>query len=469
MIAGFALFLGLFIAAGVWALREEHTSRKDYFLAGQNAPPWMVGISAIATNNSGYMFTGMLGYTYVAGLSAVWVAAGLVLGDFLASLFVHRRFREQAGRSCVVSYTSLLVSWLGPEARVLRVVAALIALVFLLTYAGAQLSAASKVLSAVTDWPVNTGAFVAAAVVLTYCFAGGVRASMWTDVVQGVLMFLTMLLIAVVAADALGGAEQVVRQAEQVPGLLDGYPDNALAGVAGGVLFASSWVFAGLNVVGQPHIMSRIMTLDRPEGYRYVRFWYYLWYALFYTVVILVGLLARVAIPELGELDPEGVLPHLAMQWLPGFFVGFVVAGVFAACISTADSQILTCAATLATDVNEQWFRRPWVVRWTTLGCTLLALLVVLWENVNVFGLVIFAWSGMGCAFGPLLMVYIAGGRPSEATAVIMMLAGLGTAVLWGTSGLSEYVYEGFPGMIASLLVWAVSRAQFWARSETTS
>lgn len=458
IVAGFTLFMLLFVGAGLLSLRKKHNSRKDYFLAGQNAPPWMVGISAIATNNSGYMFTGMLGYTYIAGLSAVWIALGFVLGDFIASLFVHQRFRRQAGLREAVSYTGLLSSWTGNDARVLRAVASLITLVFLLAYAGAQLSAGNKVLSVIVDWPQNMGALIATAIVMAYCFAGGVRASMWTDVAQGVLMFFTMVLMAVVALDALGGVASATSAARQVPGLLNWHPDSAMTGVLGGLFFAFSWVFAGVTVVGQPHIMSRIMTLDKPGNYQYVRLWYYLWYALFYMVVIVVGLLARLVLPELGAADPEKALPYMAQQWLPGFWVGLVVAGVFAACISTADSQVLTCAATLANDVNRRWFGKPMALRLATTVCMLLALLVVLWENVSVFGLVVFAWSGMGCAFGPLLMVYVSGGRPNETTAVIMMLSGLFTVILWGSLGWGAWVYEGFPGVVVPLLVWLVSR-----------
>ena len=107
----FIAFLSIFVAIGVSSMRKSRHSREDYYLASSSIPPWLVGLSAMATNNSGYMFIGVIGYTYATGLAAIWLMVGWIAGDFLASLFVHKRLREATGISREASYAGVLSHW----------------------------------------------------------------------------------------------------------------------------------------------------------------------------------------------------------------------------------------------------------------------------------------------------------------------------------------------------------------------
>lgn len=466
MFAAFLAFLAVFLLVGLASLRARRDTWDDYFLAGRNAPPWMVGLSAVATNNSGYMFIGLVGYAYVVGLPAIWIGIGLVLGDFLSSLVVHRRFREAAGATGEASYAAVLARWQGGEQRVVRMLAALITLIFLIAYAAAQLIACGKPLAAMAGWPSYAGALLGFVLVVAYCFAGGVRASMWTDVVQAWVMVLSLMVLLAAAGMALGGAGEILDGWRATPGFLDWKPvDYALPGVIGGALFAVSWVFTGLSVTGQPHIMARIMTLRDPREYRRVRPWYYLWYAGMYLMVIAAGMLARLLQPELAGGDTELALPLMAAQLLPGVLVGLILAGVFSATLSTADSQILACSAALARDLLPRHFVRPIAFKISTVLCATVALGVALFGQHNVFNLVIFAWGAMGAAFGPLMFVYASGGRTSEPLAVTMILSGLVIAIGWRVAGLHSAMYEGMPAMLFSFALYFAWRFAARARA----
>jgi sodium/proline symporter len=229
-------------------------------------------------------------------------------------------------------------------------------------------------------------------------------------------------------------------------------PDLPFGAISGPLLFVAGWMFAGYGVVGQPHIMVRFMTMDNPQNINRVRLYYYSWYAAFYTLTILAALSARLLLPQTTSFDAELALPTLALQLLPEVFVGLILAGLFAATMSTADSQILSCSAAITRDFAFGKKRSYLVTKLATVGVTAIALVIALSGNESVFSLVLIAWSALACAFAPLLTVYALGGKPSETLALTMMVTGLGAMLMWRYLGLSETMYEIAPGILAGLL-----------------
>ena len=459
MIVSFVAFLALFVLIGVSSMRLSRGTKGDYYLASHGVAPWLVGLSAVATNNSGYMFIGVIGYTYATGLASIWLMLGWIAGDYIASTFVHARLRAAAGRTGEMSYVGVLNNWGGPGSPLWQRLGALLSVVFLLAYAAAQLVAGSKALQVLLEWPSWAGAVMGAVIVAAYCVAGGIRASIWTDAAQSFVMIAAMGLMLVVAVASLGGPEAALAQMGQVEGYLDWFPrDLALPGLAGGLLFALSWMFAGFSVIGQPHIMVRFMTLDSPSRMRQARAWYYLWFTAFYAMATAVGMLARVYLADPGDFDAELALPTMAMELLPPVLVGLVLAGIFAATISTADSLLLSCSAALTHDL---WPRPVDSTRLLKVSTVLMAGVALLWALANqqsVFGLVIMAWSALASAFAPLLVVLALGGRPGARLVLAMSIIGVLVALVWRWAGLAGAVYEGMPGILAGLLVYAIGR-----------
>lgn len=456
MLASFITCLLLFVAIGVSAARKSRGTSRDYYLAEQSVPPSLVGLSAVATNNSGYMFIGAIGYTYAVGLASVWLMVGWIAGDFLASLFVHHKLREAAAETTQSSYAGILSHWGGRlHFNTLRRTTALITLLFLLAYASAQLIAGSKALSVLLDWPIWAGAVLGAIIVVAYCFSGGIRASIWTDAAQSVVMVFAMGLMLIVALQASGGFSGAAAKMGAIEHFLDWYPqDLPFPGVGGGILFVASWLFAGLSVIGQPHIMIRFAALSDAKDMRRARVYYYLWFTVFYAMAIAVGLLARILLNNPAAFDAELALPTMALELLPPPLVGLVLAGIFAATISTADSLILSCSAALSNDLLKQKLHESWKIRLSTLGMTTIALGLSFTDNQSVFALVILAWSALASAFAPLLIVLCLGGRPGEKLAMSMMLGGVLTASAWRWAGLADAVYEGMPGILMGLTIY---------------
>lgn len=459
VVTSFLLFLGVFVAIGLSSVRRSRHTKQDYYLASSSVHPALVGLSAVATNNSGYMFIGVIGYTYATGLAAIWIMLGWILGDYLASLFVHQRLRQATQRSGEVSYAGVLSHWYkgapGAQRRDgLQRLIGVVSLVFLLAYASAQLVAGSKALHVLFGWPAWGGAVMGATLVLAYCWAGGIRASIWTDAAQSVVMITAMGAMLWVATVALGGVSESLHKMSSVDGFLDWFPkDLVLPGLAGGVLFAISWLFAGMSVIGQPHIMIRFMALDDPQRMRRARLWYYLWFLAFYTMATGVGMLSRVYLGDPAAFDAELALPTMAQQLFPPVLVGLMLAGIFAATLSTADSLILSCSAALTHDVLPLRIESTRAIKWVTALVCMLALAWALLNRESVFSLVILAWSALASAFAPLLLVMCSGRHPGQTLSMIAVIAGLAVSLIWRFAGLHSFMYEGMPAIVVGLLI----------------
>lgn len=461
VMASFIFFLVLFLGVGLASAFASKGTRKDYYLANSTVKPWLVALSAVATNNSGYMFIGVIGYTYVTGLASIWLMIGWILGDFVASLFIHRKLREATGETHEASFAGVMAAWHGRSFTAWRRMAAVVMVIFLGAYSAAQISAGGKALHGVLGWQPETGAVIVAGMVLAYSIAGGIRASIWTDALQSFVMIGAMCVLFYVGVSGQGGWGATVNAWNGVPDFMNLFPGDLLfPGALGISLFVVGWMFAGASVIGQPHIMVRFMTLDDPGSMGRVRGWYYSYFTIFYLLATGVGMLSRLYLPDLQAMDPELALPTMAVELLPAILVGVVLAGIFAATMSTADSLVLSCSAAVTHDLLPTKLENPREIKLATTAVTALALFIALSDNSSVFSLVILAWSVLASAFAPMLLLMAARRDIGEGAAIGMMIAGVATALVWRELGYHAYVYEGMPGILAGLaLGWAASRS----------
>lgn len=461
-ILAFALFLLLFALIGMWSARSARAGEADYLLAGRSVTPLLAAMSAAATKYSGYMFIGLMGYVYTFGLSAIWLVFGFFFGDLIAFSFVHKRVRKATEETDALTFADLISRWHGGEYRVVRVAVAVLTLVFLSTYAAAQFNAGGKALEVLFGWPMFSGTLIGAGVILGYCLVGGLRASIWTDAAQSLLMMVAMCLLLVAAVTAAGGIGGFLDKLEAVsPTYLD-FGRERLGGLDAVALFAFGWLFNGIGVTGQPQIMVRFMALDYARHTFRTGVYYFAWSGVFLAVTFLVGLSIRIFVAKTGGFDAELALPALAQNLVPGVAVGVVVGGVFAASMSTADSQVLSCAAVLSDDLKL--VRGASAQRLGTIMIVALTIAIAVFASPSVFTLVIFSWSALACSIGPLVILHALGQRPSQRVCLAMMTVGLIVALGWRQVGLNRIVYEGLPGMAAAFAVWVAARLVEWGR-----
>ena len=451
----FIAFLIMFTVVGIYSAKYKQDTTTDYLLAGRQVNPWLTALSAMSTGQSGLLFTGQVGYAYSRGISAIWLVIGWAIGDYLAWWLIFRRLRtvsEDYKSDTVSNFLSK-----GKD-RFIALVSALITIAFLGAYAAAQLVAGSKALHSVFGWNYYLGIIVGTVIVVIYCFSGGIRASIWTDAVQSVVMIVSLLLLLGVSIIAGGGLGNIWNNLGNIDANLTNLlPDNFSWGF---LPFFLGWLVAGFGVVGQPHILVRAMAIDSADNVRFARDLKTVCGLVNSFAAIFIGLSARVLLPSLGDNDPELALLYMSLNLLPGILVGLMLAGLFAATISTADSQILSCSAALTQDVFPQVAKSYKFAKLGTLTVGALAFIIAISGTNNVFALITFSWSALASGLGVLLILRVFNKPVSSGAGIAMMLGGIVTAIVWNSVlQFSGGMYEVFPGMVVSALIyWTFSR-----------
>jgi sodium/proline symporter len=451
-------FMLLFTGVGVYSATKKQNDTTDYLLAGRSVNPWFTALSAMSTGQSGFLFMGQVGYAYRTGISSIWLSIGWAIGDYIAWWLFFKRLREISEET----QTETVSGFLGQNtngARLITVISALITIGFLSAYAAAQLVAGSKALSAVFNWDYTVGIIIGTIIVVLYCFSGGIRASIWTDSIQAIIMIGSLLLLLAISIIKCGGFNGVLTQLAEIdPALVNLSPADLPLGF---IPFFIGWAVAGFGVVGQPHIMVRAMAIDNADNVAKARNIKVIAGFIAAFASLGVGLTARVLLPNLLDNggDAELTLPLLSLELLPVALVGLMLAGIFSATMSTADSQILSCSAALTQDIFPEFAHSYKIVKLGTLTVTAIVFVIALFGSQSVFFLVTFAWSALASALGPLFMVRVLQQPINKIVAVAMMIVGISTAIIWGTNPeLKKLVYEVLPGMTAGILVYLIAR-----------
>lgn len=451
VIISFLVFMLLFAGVGMASIRVKKDTTDDYLVAGRGMHPALAALSAVSTWNSGYMFIGFIGFMWLMGYSAIWISIISTIGQLVAWIWLYKYIQQEGNERNIRSLSSLVANVKGaPEAKM----AAICSVAFLLIYAGAQLSSGGKALFAMLGWAEWVGIIIGFVLVVAYCYAGGIRASIWTDAAQSCVMIVGSTLLCYVALSEVGWFSGLHSSLNDIdPALTSITPPDLELGF-------SMWVFAfflgGLGVAGQPQVVSRIMTLESEEDRKQACIWFFVWQTPFLALMIFIGLASRVIFPESGSFDPELALPLLAMDVLGPFWVGLILASIFAATMSTADSQVLACTAAITDDLIPEWSTNHKKTKITTMVmafvATCLSLGAYFTGNNSVFSLVVLAVYGLGGMFIPLIIVRMSGFKPSSRHSMVMMTAALVAVIAWRILGLNVHIFESVPGMGAAFI-----------------
>lgn len=449
-------FLAFFIFVGLLSVTKRQKSAEDYLLASRSICPSFVGLSAAASTASGFGFTGIIAFGYTMGLAGAWFIFGIIFGSLIAFSVTSRRFRAYSQEHNTVSYTEFLACEKGKSCTRLRFILGLVSIVAVTLYATAQLAAGSKALHVLFEWDYNAGAILGAIIVLVYCWAGGIRASIWTDVVQIIVMYAAMTILMFAALSKIGGLSGLYAALAAIdPQLVNIVPHN---NPFGPFLFILGCLSVGVSFIGFPHVMVRFMTLKTESDARKAVWWFEGSYGAFYITAYIVALCTRVLLPEAADFDKELALPEMALDLLPSVLVGVILAGIFAGTISTADSLVLSSTASLSRDIFHKYRDSYNFMKISTLVFTAAALGIALYGSKNVFDLVLFVIAIMGAGFAPLLFIRIMRWPLSERLAISIVVLGLAAAIYWRLAGYHIYVFDSLPGMVIAMGAYGIAQ-----------
>ena len=465
IVISFCVFLLLFAAVGLWASKHKTKTTEDYLVAGRSVSPWLTALSAFSTGNSGFWFVAFMGLAYRHGLSSVTFAVSFFIGNWSTWYWAHHRIRKQSEDIKATSATHFIgTDRHGNVSRIITLITGVITFVFLSIYAAAQLKVGAIATENIFDWPLWIGCTLGALLIILYCFSGGIRASIWTDAVQSIVMLGSLALLVFVAWFHVGDPITLVNKLTQIdPQLVTLTPNDATWGFA---MYFIGYVFGGIGTIGQPHIFVRFIALNSPDSVARTRNIYLIYFFSFIVVAMFVGLYGRVLLPDLGlglsgdalKNATEQVLPKLSSQLLPGILTGVILAGIFAATISTADSQVLACSAIVTQDVFPVWKHSYLASKITTVVVLILSLVIAIAAPGSVFGIILLAWSSIAATITPILIVRLFKLPLPTWLALVMIASGFGIVLYWELlTAYNDAMYSALPGIALPGIIYAIA------------
>ena len=449
-------FIGM-IAIGLWAWKKSTADIDGYLLGGRQLSPSVAALSAGAADMSGWLMLGLPGAAFVAGLSASWIAVGLFVGALVNYIVVAPRLRVHTERTGdAITIPDFLEKRFEDRSHVLRVVAALVFIIFFTLYTSAGMVSGGKLFESAFGADYAFGLWLTAGVVIVYTLFGGFLAVSLTDFVQGVIMFVALILVPIVAFGLLDwqvtGALQVAN-----PGAFD-----IMAGMTGLTLISSlAW---GLGYFGQPHIIVRFMAVRSVRDIPAMRAIGMGWMGISLLGAIATGLVGAAYVIRTGTpiSDPETIFILLSEVLFDPLITGFLIAALLAAIMSTVSSQLLVSSSSLTEDFYRIYLRREasqrelvTVGRVSVLLVALVAIFLAYDPDNTILGLVANAWAGFGAAFGPVVILSLTWKRLTRNGALAGILVGAATVLFWiyapvleGGATLSSILYEIVPGFL---------------------
>ena len=451
--------LGIVGIIGFMALKKSSGSGTDYFLASQNVSPYLLALSSTASKFSGFMFIGIMGTAYLKGTIVIWMCLGLAIGNIVYAPIISLLQKTNI-TGWALSVGELMTFWRGENRVWLRRLVGVLTLAFFIVYAAAQFKAGGKALGVAFGQPYYVGIWLCTVVVLFYCWTGGIRASIWTDAAQLIMMFASFILILVMAIIQEGGVGNLIEAfVATAPGTdaVSFIPQNlSIGGYPGFFLYFIGFIALGMGVLGNPHIVIRAMALENPKDAKKFIVTMYSVETLFLFFVVAVGLCTRVILGQLNNFDAEVSLILSAQKILPQVAVGFLLAGIISSALSTADSQIISCSASLMRDLPEPPRDSIFWAKVGTVSIALLAALVAVFAQDSVYTLVTLAFSGLGASIGSVLVLRLLNADISEWGAIAVAVAGATAVVVWYAWELQSYCNEALVGFASAFITYFV-------------
>ncbi|WP_369796895.1 sodium/proline symporter PutP [Arsukibacterium sp. MJ3] len=451
------------IGIGLYAYRNTDESVSGYMLGGRKLGPGVTALSAGASDMSGWMLMGLPGAMYLTGLSSAWIAVGLLIGAYLNYIVVAPRLRVYTEvANDAITIPDYFEKRFEDNSRLLRVVSSVVIVIFFTLYTSSGVVGGGKLFESSFNLSYELGLYVTAGVVVIYTLIGGFMAVSMTDFVQGCIMFVSLILVPVVALDHLGGFGEVKQVVSSIdPQLINWVGASSFIAIVS----ALSW---GLGYFGQPHIIVRFMAIRSVKDIKAARRIGMSWMLVTIVGALMTGFvgIAYVAQTKMTLADPETIFIVFSQFLFHPFIAGFLLAAILAAIMSTISSQLLVTSSSLTEDFYKTFVKRNasqrelvLVGRISVLAVALVAIALAYDRDSSVLQLVSNAWAGFGAAFGPLIILSLYWPRMTFAGALSGIVIGATTVLIWiyapitiNGASLSSTVYEIIPGFVLSTL-----------------
>ncbi len=474
-----AIYLIAMLGVGVW-FAKRNNSVDDFYLGGRKLGPFVTAMSAEASDMSSWLLMGLPGVAYLTGLAeASWTAIGLAVGTYINWLIVARRIRRYSHRLDAITVPQFFSKRWGDERNLLSAIAAVVIIIFFVPYLASGFSACGKLFASLFGVEYITAMLISAAVIVIYTVMGGFLAASFTDLIQSIIMTVALVVVLGFGVVNAGGMGAVLDNARSMAGYLS--LSNIHDPATGGsnpysLLTICSLLAWGLGYFGMPHILLRFMAIEEEKKLTLSRRVATVWVVISMGVAIIIGVVGN-GMTKAGAMeqlaDAETIIVRIASLIgehgvLAALVAGVILAGILAATMSTADSQLLAASSSVSQNLAVEFFhlkisgKSVFVARATMVGVSLLAAFLARDPDSSVFRVVSFAWAGFGAAFGPTVLFALFWKRSTKWGALAGMIAGGAMVFIWkyliAPMGGAWAIYELLPAFIvASVAIVVVS------------
>lgn len=473
-ILALAIYFIAMLAIGLYAYRQSSSNLSEYMLGGRKLGPGITALSAGASDMSGWLLMGLPGALYTAGISQIWLAVGLILGAWANYLFLAPRFRiytEIANDS--ITLPDYFEHRFADRTRLLRLISAVVIVVFFTLYTASGVVAGGKLFESVFQLDYVYGLALTVSVVIAYTLLGGFLAVSMTDFVQGIIMFLALILVPLVALNVVGDLGTTLSIVETLnPNHLDLFTGTSVLGI----ISLLAW---GLGYFGQPHIIVRFMAIRSVKDFPVARRVGMSWMIISLGGAVATGFVGIAYVHQTKQplVDPETIFIMLSQVLFHPFITGFLLAALLAAVMSTISSQLLVTSSALTQDFYKTFLNQQasdktqvFVGRLSVILVAVVAIWIALDRSSSILDLVGNAWAGFGAAFGPVILISLYWRKMTMPGALAGMVVGALTVLFWVFSPLqidgqqlNDFLYAMVPGVafsiIAIVLVSLVTKA----------
>lgn len=470
LIAVFAVYLCVLVAIVVYASRQSETNA-DFVLGGKKIPGLFLALSERATGESAWLLLGLTGFAYTEGWSAAWVAVGCVAGILFLWIFMAEPLRKVTEKTGALTVSGLFFRSFPGSGKKIGILSSVIIIIFFVLYLSAQFSGAGKIFNDTFQIKPFWGMVIGAGIVTLYSMLGGFITVVAVDAFQAVLMIVTCVVLPVAAlfiagTHGIGFAEALLHSDATIPA-----SQAVMAKGTGFLLIVNglSWAF---GYTGQPQLLNRMMAMRDPASTRRARIVAIAWTLLAYAGAFLTGIIGyRMVMSGLmGEgaaiiaADAEKIMPVMVMTLLNPLLAGVLLSGAVSAMMSTASSQLIVVSSSITEDIWSNLRKRPmaekrllFLNKFLTLMVGVVAFVLVLTMEDTVYGLVSYAWSGIGASFGPAVILLLFWKRFSRAGIYASLITGTLSAIVWKSwladlTGISERLASYLLAFIAAVV-----------------
>lgn len=456
---------------------KKNKNADDFYLGGRKLGPFVTAMSAEASDMSSWLLMGLPGLAYATGICDVgWTAIGLAVGTYLNWLIVSKRVRKYSQVNNATTIPAFFTNRFKDKSNILAVIAALVIIVFFVPYTASGFAACGKLFSSLFGIEYATAMIICAVIIVAYTTIGGFMAASTSDFMQSIVM--TIALIAVVSYEVThaGGFDTIGRNLGELPGYFKMnamYVAESNSASSYGPLTVISTLAWGLGYFGMPHILLRFMAIEDANKLKLSRRIASVWVVIAMGVAILIGV-AGLGMVKNGAMsaesvkDSERIIIYIADMIskhgvLAALVAGVILAGILAATMSTADSQLLAAASSASQNIIKETFCKNIsektvmiIARASVIIISIIAMFLALDPESSVFKIVSFAWAGFGAAFGPAMLMMLFWRRMNKWGALAGMVSGGIMVFVWkfGIANISPVfkVYELLPAFMVSLI-----------------